>query len=317
MSGCGTGSCGCSSTEKSTAAPASTLTPAQTATYEALVATMGDAPQQATPATQAGALGGMSTAVAEVARVNGVALNAPHELLDEETLRQRACTELLRQAAQQAGLLPASDVPGVEGAISVEASNAIEQLLERELDLPDPSEEACRRYHEAHPAAHAQGERAQLRHVLFAVTPGVDVKQLRLRAEALLIELRCADDGGTQFAKAAAQWSNCPSGQQGGDLGWLTRADCAPEFAREVFGGSAEIGVLARLVHSRFGLHVVEVVARDPGQQPSFEEVRQAIALTLRQQAWVNALRQYLQVLAGGATVEGVVLDAADTPLVQ
>ncbi len=316
MSGCGTGGCGCSSTEKSTAAPASTLTPAQTAAYEALVATMGDAPQQATPATQAGALGGMSTAVAEVARVNGVALNAPHELLDEETLRQRACTELLRQAAQQAGLLPASDVPGVEGAISVEASNAIEQLLERELDLPDPSEEACRRYHEAHPAAHAQGERAQLRHVLFAVTPGVDVKQLRLRAEALLIELRCADDGGTQFAKAAAQWSNCPSGQQGGDLGWLTRADCAPEFAREVFG-SAEIGVLARLVHSRFGLHVVEVVARDPGQQPSFEEVRQAIALTLRQQAWVNALRQYLQLLAGAAVVEGVQLDAAETPLVQ
>ena len=69
MSGCGTGGCGCSSTEKSTAAPASTLTPAQTAAYEALVATMGDAPQQATPATQAGALGGMSTAVAEVARV--------------------------------------------------------------------------------------------------------------------------------------------------------------------------------------------------------------------------------------------------------
>ena len=77
------------------------------------------------------------------------------------------------------------------------------------------------------------------------------------------------------------------------------------------------MGVLARLVHSRFGLHVVEVVARDPGQQPSFEEVRQAIALTLRQQAWLNALRQYLQLLAGAATVEGVMLDAADTPLVQ
>ncbi|MGQ0728394.1 peptidylprolyl isomerase [Acidovorax sp.] len=277
---------------------------------------MDDVPLQATLAPQAGAMGGGGSVAAEVARVNGVALNAPHESLDEEALRQRACTELLRQAAQQAGLLPASDVPGALGAISVEASDAIEQLLERELDLPDPSEEACRRYHEAHPAAHAQGERAQLRHVLFAVTPGVDVKQLRLRAEALLIELRCADDGGAQFAKAAAQWSNCPSGQQGGDLGWLTRADCAPEFAREVFGG-AEIGVLARLVHSRFGLHVVEVVARDPGQQPSFEEVRQAIALTLRQQAWVNALRQYLQLLAGAAVVEGVVLDAADTPLVQ
>ncbi len=313
MSGCGTGSCGCGSTDSSAAAaPASTLTPTQTAAYEALVATMADAPVQAMPAPAASG----PVAVADIARINGVALNAPHELLDEEALRQRACTELLRQAAQQAGLLSADDVPGALGAISTEASDAIEQLLDRELPIPDPSEEACRRYHEAHPAAHAQGERAQLRHVLFAVTPGVDVKQLRLRAEALLIDLRCADDGGAKFAEAAAQWSNCPSGQQGGDLGWLTRADCAPEFAREVFG-SAEIGVLARLVHSRFGLHVVEVVAREAGQQPAFEDVRQAIALTLRQQAWVNALRQYLQLLAGAAGVEGVALDAADSPLVQ
>nr|WP_172727566.1 peptidylprolyl isomerase [uncultured Acidovorax sp.] len=313
MSGCGTGSCGCGSTDSSAAAaPASTLTPTQTAAYEALVATMADAPVQAMPAPAASGPG----AVAGIARINGVALNAPHELLDEEALRQRACTELLRQTAQQAGLLSADDVPGALGAISTEASDAIEQLLDRELPIPDPSEEACRRYHEAHPAAHAQGERAQLRHVLFAVTPGVDVKQLRLRAEALLIDLRCADDGGAKFAEAAAQWSNCPSGQQGGDLGWLTRADCAPEFAREVFG-SAEIGVLARLVHSRFGLHVVEVVAREAGQQPAFEDVRQAIALTLRQQAWVNALRQYLQLLAGAAVVEGVALDAAESPLVQ
>jgi len=273
---------------------------------------MADAPVQAMPAPAASGPG----AVAGIARINGVALNAPHELLDEEALRQRACTELLRQAAQQAGLLSADDVPGALGAISTAASDAIEQLLDRELTVPDPSEEACRRYHEAHPAAHAHGERAQLRHVLFAVTPGVDVKQLRLRAEALLIDLRCADDGGAKFAEAAAQWSNCPSGQQGGDLGWLTRADCAPEFAREVFG-SSEIGVLARLVHSRFGLHVVEVVAREAGQQPAFEDVRQAIALTLRQQAWVNALRQYLQLLAGSAEVEGVQLDAADSPLVQ
>ena len=285
--GCGSGACGCAGTS------GATLTAAQEAGYETLAAL-----------------------VQPVARVNGVALHAAGEAIDAEVLRQRACTELLRQAAQQAGLLSTDDVPGVQGAISADASHAIEQLLDRELPIPEPSEEACRRYHEAHPAAHAQGERVQLRHVLFAVTPGVDVKQLRLRAEALLIELRCADDGGAKFAEAAAQWSNCPSGQQGGDLGWLTRADCAPEFAREVFG-SAEIGVLARLVHSRFGLHVVEVVARDPGQQPAFEDVRQAIALTLRQQTWVNALRQYLQVLAGAAVVEGVALDAADSPLVQ
>ena len=314
MSGCGTGSCGCSTTESSSSAAPSVLNASQTAAYEALAATMEGTHL---PPSAALAAAGRGVAHGPAAHINGVALHIAGTPVDEETLRQRACTELLRQAAMQVGLLDASDQPGTDGAISVAASQAIEQLLERELAIPEPSEDACRRYHEAHPAAHAQGERAHLRHVLFAVTPGVDVKQLRLRAEALLIDLRCADDGGAQFAAAAAQWSNCPSGQQGGDLGWLTRADCAPEFAREVFGGGAEVGVLARLVHSRFGLHVVEVVAREAGHQPAFEDVRQAIALTLRQQAWVNALRQYLQLLAGAAVVEGVQLDAADTPLVQ
>ena len=112
------------------------------------------------------------------------------------------------------------------------------------------------------------------------------------------------------------RWSNCPSGQDGGDLGWVARADCAEEFAREVFGQET-VGVLPRLVHSRFGLHVVEVRARDAGAAPEFDTVRAAVALSLRQQAWTNALRQYLQLLAGAATLEGVSLEAADTPLVQ
>jgi peptidyl-prolyl cis-trans isomerase C len=250
------------------------------------------------------------------ASVNGVPLHAQGEHLPPEALRQRACTELLRQQAQREGLLAADDAPGLDGATSAEAAQAIERLLDQALQVPEPSEEACRRYHAAHPALHGQGERARLRHVLFAVTPGVDVQRLRQRAEALLIELRCADDGGVRFAEAARQWSNCPSAAQGGELGWLTRADCAPEFAREVFGAQ-EVGVLARLVHSRFGLHVVEVCAREAGRPAAFEEVRASVALVLRQQAWVNALRQYLQVLAGAAELHGVQLDAAETPLVQ
>ena len=251
-----------------------------------------------------------------VARINGIALHAPGEQLPDELLRQRACTELLRQQAQREGLLATNDAPGLDGATSQAATQAIEQLLDRALQVPEPSEEACRRYHAAHPTLGGQGERAQLRHVLFAVTPGVDVTQLRQRAEALLLELRCADETGPGFADAARQWSNCPSGAEGGELGWLTREDCAPEFAREVFG-SQEVGVLARLVHSRFGLHVVQVRAREAGLPAAFEDVQASVALVLRQQTWVNALRQYLQLLAGQAEVEGVELDAASTPLVQ
>ena len=145
---------------------------------------------------------------AEVARINGVALHAAGAQPPGDMLRQRACTELLRQQAQRQGLLAPDDESGLNGATSAAASQAIEQLLERELQVPEPSEQACRRYHAAHPGFGSQGESAHLRHVLFAVTPGVDVALLRQRAERLLLELRCADDGGPCFAEAAREWSN-------------------------------------------------------------------------------------------------------------
>ena len=251
------------------------------------------------------------------ARVNGIALHAPGETLAPDALRQRACTELLRQAAQREGLLALADPPAADGAISEAATAAIDVLLERGLHIPEPSEDACRRHHAAHAGKFTPGERVQVRHILFAVTPGADVVALRKRAEAALLDVRCHDgSAGDGFANAARTLSNCPSGAEGGALGWLSADDCAPEFAREIFG-HAEIGVLPRLVHSRHGLHVIEVQARAPGVTPAFEAVRSAVAISLRQQGFVTALRQYLQLLAGAAAVEGVDLDRADTPLVQ
>ena len=256
-------------------------------------------------------------AAASVARINGVALHAVAEALLPDELRQRACTELLRQSAQAAGLLDANDAPSADGVISEAAADAIDTLLALNLNVPDPSEQACRRHFAAHQGVYRTGERVRVRHILFAVTPGVDVVALRKRAEPIFLDVRCHDgQAADSFADAARKWSNCPSGEQGGALGWLSSADCAPEFARELFG-HIEVGVLPRLVHSRFGLHVVEVLEREPGVAQPFESVQGAVVMSLRQQAFVTALRQYLRLLAGEARVEGVELDAADTPLVQ
>lgn len=253
----------------------------------------------------------------DIARINGVALHGAEEALAADELRQRACSELLRQAAQGQGLLPASDTPSADGVLSEDAASAIEALLAQSLAIPEPSEEACRRHHAAHQSSYSTGERVQVRHILFAVTQGVDVVALRNRAETTLLDVRCHDGSRVDgFANAAATLSNCPSGAQGGDLGWLTTEDCAPEFSRELFG-HAEVGVLPRLVHSRFGLHVVEVLAREPGVEQAFEAVRGAVAMSLRQKTYVTALRQYLRLLAGEALIEGVDLDAAETPLLQ
>lgn len=256
-------------------------------------------------------------AATHTARVNGVALSGPDERLTPTDLRGRTHLELLRQAAIRAGLLAVDDPAPERGAVSEAAAEAIEALLDRELVRPVPDDDACRRYHAAHAARFAIGEKVQLRHVLFALTEGVDVDALRKRAEDCLLDLRARSrNEADRFAQAAAALSNCPSAERGGDLGWLTAADCAPEFAREIFG-QPEVGVLPRLVRSRFGFHVVEVLARQPGVEPPYESIQAAVRLALERQAYATALRQYLQLLAGQARVDGVALDAADTPLVQ
>lgn len=259
----------------------------------------------------------MENSFLPVATVNAVQLHAIGATLSAEELRQRACTELLRQAAIDHGLLDTADPVSVDGTTSVAASQAIDALLDRELQIPEPAEDACRRFHAAHRSRYTIGERVHARHVLFAVTPGVDVDALRKRAESGLLDLRCADAAtDDRFTRIAADLSNCPSGSNGGNLGWLSADECAPEFARELFG-QKEIGVLPRLVNSRFGFHVVEVLAREPGAELGFEAVRTAVAQALRQQAFATAVRQYVSVLAGCAKIEGVALDGSATPLVQ
>ena len=112
----------------------------------------------------------------------------------------------------------------------------------------------------------------------------------------------------------------CPGGADGGDLGWIAPEDCAEELANELFHQKNPMhgmGLHPRLVHSRYGFHIVEVLGRKQGRQATFDEVRERIAGQLSQQARARALHQYVQLLAGQAIVEGVELQASGSPLVQ
>ena len=124
----------------------------------------------------------------------------------------------------------------------------------------------------------------------------------RVRAEQALLELSRQDVAAGRFAELARELSNCPSGAAGGDLGWIGPQDCADELANELFHQKNPlrgIGLRPRLVHSRYGFHIVEVLGRKQGRQPPFEEVRERIAVQLAQQSRAKALHQYMQLLAG------------------
>ena len=80
-----------------------------------------------------------SFAAQPVARINGIALNSAGEALSPEELRQRACTELLRQAAQSAGLLAASKRIPITHAIVIAVGRLGRgSLIRRESPSTDP-----------------------------------------------------------------------------------------------------------------------------------------------------------------------------------
>jgi peptidyl-prolyl cis-trans isomerase C len=234
--------------------------------------------------------------------VNGVAVEAA----GHATPQAAAVRELLRQRAVAEGLGD-SEVSGDE------ADAAIERLLDKEISTPEPGEEECRRYYDAHPAEFASGELAFARHILFQVTPGAPVPAIRAKAELTLAEL--AKDF-SKFEPLARELSNCPSGQQGGSLGQLGRGETVPEFEQALFNGSYT-GIYPQLVKTRFGFHILAVDRREPGRKVPFDAARERIAQRLRERVLHKALEQYVRLLAGEAAIEGVDLDAAKSPLLR
>ncbi|MBS0400218.1 MAG: peptidylprolyl isomerase [Proteobacteria bacterium] len=225
----------------------------------------------------------------------------------DESRDLAAARELLRQRAIERDLLSGSESDPAAIAAAIEA------LLDSEAPTPSPTDEECRRYYEAHPGEFRSGDLVHARHILFQVTPHVAVSQLRTRAELTLNDVLRKPDC---FAARARELSNCPSGEQGGDLGQIGRGDTVPEFEKALFRPGAS-GILRELIRTRFGFHVVSIDRNIPGTTLPFESVREGIADHLRARVEEKALRQYVSVLAGQARISGVDLAAAPTPLVQ
>ncbi|MBN8959021.1 MAG: peptidyl-prolyl cis-trans isomerase, partial [Rhizobiales bacterium] len=188
--------------------------------------------------------------------INGVTIE-----VDGASPEFSATRELLRQRAVGLGL--------IEGTArdDDQIGAAIENLLAREVATPEPTEAECRRYYEQNLSAFASGDIVHARHILFQVTPRVNILDVRARAEKTLATLLHEPD---RFAALATELSNCPSGQQGGNLGQISRGDTVPEFERALFRLGPS-GILRELVKTRYGFHIVAVDQRIPGRTLPFE----------------------------------------------
>lgn len=254
-----------------------------------------------------------------VPSINGIALFEQGQQPPADAVQELAYAELLRQEAVKAGLLPRH-----KGLTAPDLNDGERQIVETMVDgavvTPQPTEEECQRYYEANKAQFVVGQALHLRHILFAVTPGVNVQALATHAEKALLELLHKNAPAGRFEQLAVELSNCPTSTQGGDLGWVSPENCAPELANELFHqnhAQRGNGVHTKLMHSRFGFHIMEVMGRREGEQKTYAEVQERIAAQLTLQSRSKALRQYMSLLVGQALVEGVDLEGSDSPLVQ
>ncbi|MDD3420581.1 MAG: peptidylprolyl isomerase [Candidatus Gastranaerophilales bacterium] len=73
-------------------------------------------------------------------------------------------------------------------------------------------------------------------------------------------EIRKEIQKGMTFSQAAQEFSLCPSGEEGGDLGYFDRGMMVPEFEDAAF--SLPIGQLSQPVRTEFGWHLILVTDR-------------------------------------------------------
>lgn len=229
----------------------------------------------------------------------------------EEALYAAARALVIRELLQQRILELGLKVIPAAGESEEEA--AIQALIEREVALPAVDEAALQRFYESNRQRFVSPPLVAARHILLGVAPD-DVEgrsQKRDEALALIAQLQ----QGADFAALARAGSDCPSKEQGGALGQISRGQTVPEFERQLL--RLPVGLAANPLESRYGYHIVEVQQRVEGQALPYEAVQAAIRRDLEVRVWQKGVAQYLQTLVGAADIEGINLEGAESPLLQ
>lgn len=84
-------------------------------------------------------------------------------------------------------------------------------------------------------------------------------RHILVRSKTICDELKKDIEKGADFADVARDFSECPSGSSGGDLGEFNEGEMVKEFDKSVFKG--EIGKLIGPIKTQFGYHLIEVTS--------------------------------------------------------
>jgi len=209
--------------------------------------------------------------------------------------------ELLLQRAHQREIAGASE------------DERIGNLIEQEVRIPEPTDEEVSRYYRRNTLRFMTSPLYEAAHIFFPARQDDDEAraEAKVNAKAVLAHL---EQSPRRFGELAKAHSACSSKDQGGSLGQVTKGDTNPEVERAM--STMDVGSI-QLVESRHGFHVLRLDRCVAAKQLPLEQAKRWIENRLRTASKRRAVSQYLQLLAAGASIEGIELAAADSPLVQ
>ena len=138
----------------------------------------------------------------------------------------------------------------------------------------------------------------RVRHILLR--PNSQLSQNAARAK-LAEDRRAIEAGKADFAQLAQEQSQDTSSTSGGDLGWVGPGMFVPEFEQVM--NKLAIGQMSDPTVSRFGVHLIQVLARREAAI-SEREVRDMVRNSLREKKFDEAYQLWVQEVRGRAYVE-------------
>lgn len=86
----------------------------------------------------------------------------------------------------------------------------------------------------------------------------VNARHILVKDQAQAQELKTRIDKGEKFEDLAREYSICPSGQNGGDLGYFERGQMVKEFEDAAF--ALPVNSVSEPVKTQFGWHLIKVI---------------------------------------------------------
>lgn len=156
---------------------------------------------------------------------------------------------------------------------------------------PKPSEQDLKTFYEEHAAYYTAPETVHARHILIPINMGASEEQAKEKIAALTREL----EQGKDFATLAKEYSaDEGSAKNGGDLGWFIRGQMVPEFEQAAFD-LKKPDEISGPVRTQFGYHIIQLIAKKPQEQRSFEEMKSLVAEQYQKEKVLSLYHQKLE----------------------